>query len=73
MTSYDTLHCARVCNRKQSVGSSEDERLLIDPSDVESSYAYTDAKRKLRLVLSASDLPGESLRNYGESRLLRHR
>lgn len=35
--------------------SEEDERLLIDTSNVEASYAFVDAKRKLRLVLSVAD------------------
>ena len=34
----------------------EDERLIIDSSNVESSYAFKDAKRKLRLVLSTADI-----------------
>ena len=34
----------------------EDERQRIDPSNVESSYAFADAKRKLRLVLSTADV-----------------
>ncbi|XP_045595997.1 GTPase-activating protein and VPS9 domain-containing protein 1 isoform X2 [Procambarus clarkii] len=33
----------------------EDERLFIDPSSIETSYAFADAKRKLRLVLSIAD------------------
>ncbi|XP_063231797.1 GTPase-activating protein and VPS9 domain-containing protein 1 isoform X2 [Bacillus rossius redtenbacheri] len=33
-----------------------DERLNIDPSNVESSYAFIDANRKLRMVLSTADL-----------------
>ncbi|KAK4303813.1 hypothetical protein Pmani_024199 [Petrolisthes manimaculis] len=33
----------------------EDERLYIDPNNIEMSYAFTDAKRKLRLVLSIAD------------------
>ncbi|KAK3920325.1 Receptor-mediated endocytosis protein 6-like protein [Frankliniella fusca] len=33
-----------------------DERLFIDPNNVEASYAFKDAKRKLRLVLSTADL-----------------
>ncbi|XP_066958236.1 GTPase-activating protein and VPS9 domain-containing protein 1 [Macrobrachium rosenbergii] len=33
----------------------EDERLYIDPNNIEASYAFTDAKRKLRLVLSIAD------------------
>lgn len=34
----------------------EDERLFIDPNNVEASYAFKDAKRKLRMVLSTADL-----------------
>lgn len=34
----------------------EDERQRIDPANVESSYAFADAKRKLRLVLSTADV-----------------
>lgn len=33
-----------------------DERLKIDPSNIETSYAFIDAKRKLRMVLSTADL-----------------
>ncbi|XP_034234553.1 GTPase-activating protein and VPS9 domain-containing protein 1 [Thrips palmi] len=33
-----------------------DERLFIDPNNVEASYAFKDAKRKLRMVLSTADL-----------------
>ncbi|XP_063878825.1 GTPase-activating protein and VPS9 domain-containing protein 1-like isoform X2 [Scylla paramamosain] len=33
----------------------EDERLYIDPANIEASYAFMDAKRKLRLVLSIAD------------------
>ncbi|XP_066994190.2 GTPase-activating protein and VPS9 domain-containing protein 1 isoform X2 [Anabrus simplex] len=33
-----------------------DERLNIDPSNVEASYAFVDAKRKLRMVLSTADM-----------------
>nr|CAD7264924.1 unnamed protein product [Timema shepardi] len=33
-----------------------DERLNIDPANVEASYAFVDAKRKLRMVLSTADL-----------------
>lgn len=35
---------------------SDDERLVIDPSRVEVSYAFADAKKKLRLVLSTADM-----------------
>lgn len=34
----------------------EDERLFIDPNNIEISYAFKDAKRKLRMVLSNADL-----------------
>lgn len=34
----------------------EDERQHIDPTNIESSYAFADAKRKLRLVLSTADV-----------------
>ena len=34
----------------------EDERQHIDPANIESSYAFADAKRKLRLVLSTADV-----------------
>ena len=34
----------------------EDERQHIDPLNIESSYAFADAKRKLRLVLSTADV-----------------
>jgi hypothetical protein len=34
----------------------EDERLRMDPANVEASYAFVDAKRKLRMVLSTADL-----------------
>ncbi len=33
-----------------------DERLVIDPRNIEGSYAFQDAKRKLRLMLSEADL-----------------
>ncbi|XP_047101988.1 GTPase-activating protein and VPS9 domain-containing protein 1 isoform X3 [Schistocerca piceifrons] len=35
---------------------SSDERLNIDPNNIEASYAFTDAKRKLRIVLSTADV-----------------
>jgi hypothetical protein len=34
----------------------DDERLSMDPANVEASYAFMDAKRKLRMVLSTADL-----------------
>lgn len=33
-----------------------DERLVMDPHNVEASYAFQDAKRKLRMMLSEADL-----------------
>lgn len=36
--------------------ASDDERLVIDPNRVEASYAFADAKKKLRLVLSTADM-----------------
>ncbi len=33
-----------------------DDRMIIDPNNVEASYAFQDAKRKLRLMLSEVDL-----------------
>lgn len=40
----------------QLVGEVEDERLSMDPANIEASYAFNDAKRKLRMVLSTADL-----------------
>jgi hypothetical protein len=40
----------------QLVGEVEDERLSMDPANIEASYAFMDAKRKLRMVLSTADL-----------------
>ena len=37
-------------------GGSDDERLSIEPGRVEASYAFKDAKKKLRLVLSTADI-----------------
>lgn len=34
----------------------DDERMTIDPSNIENSFAFLDAKKKLRLVLSTSDV-----------------
>ena len=39
-----------------------DERLVIDPQNIEASYAFQDAKRKLRLVLGEADL--SSMANF---------
>ncbi len=43
-------------NNGDDSGEPVDERLLIDRMNVEDSYAFQDAKRKLRLVLSEADL-----------------
>lgn len=43
-------------NQSRTKESTEDERLLIDPNNIELSYAFADAKRKLRMVLSTADL-----------------
>lgn len=40
-----------------------DERQHIDPLNVESSYAFADAKRKLRLVLSTADVQSLNVMN----------
>lgn len=44
----------------------QDERLIIDPMNVESSFAFQDAKRKLRLMLAEADL--SSLSNLHQTR-----
>ncbi|XP_043577726.1 GTPase-activating protein and VPS9 domain-containing protein 1 isoform X1 [Bombus pyrosoma] len=56
-------------NQSRTKEPTEDERLLIDPNNVELSYAFADAKRKLRMVLSTADLQhipwsAASERNY---------
>ncbi|XP_078044558.1 GTPase activating protein and VPS9 domains 1 [Augochlora pura] len=43
-------------NQSRTKETTEDERLFIDPNNVELSYAFADAKRKLRMVLSTADL-----------------
>lgn len=43
-------------NQSRTKEPTEDERLYIDPNNVELSYAFADAKRKLRMVLSTADL-----------------
>ncbi|XP_076627267.1 GTPase activating protein and VPS9 domains 1 [Colletes latitarsis] len=43
-------------NHSRTKETTEDERLLIDPNNIELSYAFADAKRKLRMVLSTADL-----------------
>lgn len=43
-------------NQSRTKESTEDERLFIDPNNIEISYAFSDAKRKLRMVLSTADL-----------------
>ena len=40
----------------QMIGEVEDERLNMDPANIEASYGFVDAKRKLRMVLSTADL-----------------
>lgn len=47
---------ASVESSQSRTKEAEDERLLIDPNNVELSYAFSDAKRKLRMVLSTADL-----------------
>ena len=42
--------------QQQTSDEDEDDRQHIDPSNIESSYAFADAKRKLRLVLSTADV-----------------
>ncbi|XP_014237256.1 receptor-mediated endocytosis protein 6 homolog isoform X1 [Trichogramma pretiosum] len=44
----------------------EDERVLIDPNNVEMSFAFADAKRKLRMVLSTADLQHVPWTNMNE-------
>ncbi|XP_011497747.1 PREDICTED: GTPase-activating protein and VPS9 domain-containing protein 1 isoform X3 [Ceratosolen solmsi marchali] len=44
----------------------EDERLFIDPNNVELSFAFADAKRKLRMVLSTADLQHVPWTNVSE-------
>ncbi|OXU23185.1 hypothetical protein TSAR_004014 [Trichomalopsis sarcophagae] len=44
----------------------EDERLFIDPNNVELSFAFADAKRKLRMVLSTADLQHVPWTNISE-------
>lgn len=50
---YDTVSAD---NSQIRPKETEDERLLIDSNNVESSFAFSDAKRKLRMVLSTADL-----------------
>ncbi len=49
---------SRAAGELGTMGSSDepDDRLVIDPQNVEASYAFEDAKRKLRLMLSEADL-----------------
>lgn len=37
-------------------GEDIDDRLVVDPHNIEASYAFQDAKRKLRMMLSEADL-----------------
>ncbi|XP_076673671.1 GTPase activating protein and VPS9 domains 1 isoform X2 [Andrena cerasifolii] len=43
-------------NQSRTKETTEDERLLLNPNNIEVSYAFADAKRKLRMVLSTADL-----------------
>ncbi|KAK2576023.1 hypothetical protein KPH14_007375 [Odynerus spinipes] len=52
-TASDT---ASVESNQSRTKEAEDERLSIDPNNVELSFAFADAKRKLRMVLSTADL-----------------
>ncbi|KAK0172061.1 hypothetical protein PV328_005429 [Microctonus aethiopoides] len=51
-----TSDTASVESSQSRIKEAEDERLLIDPNNIELSYAFSDAKRKLRMVLSTADL-----------------
>lgn len=52
-TASDT---ASIESNQSRTKEAEDERLSIDPNNVELSFAFIDAKRKLRMVLSTADL-----------------
>ncbi|KAL2750898.1 receptor-mediated endocytosis protein 6 [Vespula maculifrons] len=52
-TASDT---ASIESNQSRTKEAEDERLSIDPNNVELSFAFADAKRKLRMVLSTADL-----------------
>ncbi|XP_048505942.1 GTPase-activating protein and VPS9 domain-containing protein 1 isoform X2 [Athalia rosae] len=51
-----TSDTASVESSHSRTKEAEDERLAIDPNNVELSFAFADAKRKLRMVLSTADL-----------------
>ncbi|XP_063984398.1 GTPase-activating protein and VPS9 domain-containing protein 1 [Diachasmimorpha longicaudata] len=51
-----TSDTASVESSQSRTKEAEDERLLIDVNNVELSFAFADAKRKLRMVLSTADL-----------------
>lgn len=51
-----TSDTASVESSQSRTKEAEDERLLIDINNVELSFAFADAKRKLRMVLSTADL-----------------
>ena len=51
-----TMVAFNLAERHSDDEEGEDERQHIDPLNIESSYAFTDAKRKLRLVLSTADV-----------------
>ncbi|XP_011314268.1 GTPase-activating protein and VPS9 domain-containing protein 1 [Fopius arisanus] len=51
-----TSDTASVESNQSRAKEAEDERLMIDVNNVELSFAFADAKRKLRMVLSTADL-----------------
>lgn len=58
-TSGDTSKVIKSGSAEQPINSSfvgDDERLVIEPGRVEVSYAFADAKKKLRLVLSTAEM-----------------
>ncbi|XP_014203892.1 GTPase-activating protein and VPS9 domain-containing protein 1 isoform X2 [Copidosoma floridanum] len=62
-TNSDTASVESSQSRTKEI---EDERLFIDPNNVELSFAFTDAKRKLRMVLSTADLQHVPWSNVSE-------
>ena len=57
---------ASVESTQSRTKEAEDERLFIDPNNVEMSFAFVDAKRKLRMVLSTADLQHDPWTNVSE-------
>ncbi|KAF7998054.1 hypothetical protein HCN44_009452 [Aphidius gifuensis] len=51
-----TSDTASVESNQSRTKEAEDERLMIDQNNIELSFAFNDAKRKLRMVLSTADL-----------------